>query len=128
MKIGEIVKKYREDHGMSQRQFAKACGLTNAYISILEKDFFISEGRKITPTLGTLRNIANGLNMSLQDLMEMADDMPVKFSADISNKNFNLEGLDTLEPARRELMQKVLDASEDELDQIGKIFDLLKGN
>lgn len=50
------------------------------------------------------------------------------FEDETNTTEVNIEGLDTLEPARRELMQKVLDASEDELDQIGKIFDLLKGN
>ena len=37
MKIGEIVKKYREEHGLSMRQFAKLSGLSHAYIPLIER-------------------------------------------------------------------------------------------
>ena len=37
MKIGEYIRQYREENKLSQREFAKMCGLSNAYISMLEK-------------------------------------------------------------------------------------------
>ena len=37
MKIGDLIQKYRAEHDMSQRQFAIMCGLSNGYISMLEK-------------------------------------------------------------------------------------------
>jgi transcriptional regulator with XRE-family HTH domain len=36
MKIGEAIKQYREEHGLSQRTFARRCDLSNAQISWLE--------------------------------------------------------------------------------------------
>jgi len=32
MKIEEITRRYREEHGLSQRQFAAQCGLSAPYI------------------------------------------------------------------------------------------------
>ena len=37
MKLGDLIRKYREQHDLSQRQFAISCGLSNGYISMLEK-------------------------------------------------------------------------------------------
>lgn len=37
MKIGEWVKQYRKEHGLSMQTFGDMCGLSRAYISILEK-------------------------------------------------------------------------------------------
>lgn len=36
MELGEIIKQYRVEHGLSQRQFSKMCGVSNTYISFLE--------------------------------------------------------------------------------------------
>lgn len=38
MTIGEMIHKYRIEHGMSQREFALKCGLSNATISMYEKN------------------------------------------------------------------------------------------
>ena len=37
MTLKDLVIKYRADNGLSQRQFALQCGLSNGYISMLEK-------------------------------------------------------------------------------------------
>ena len=37
MTLGELIQEYRKEHGMSQRQFAIACQLSNGYISMLER-------------------------------------------------------------------------------------------
>lgn len=37
MTLGEFIRKYRSEHDLSQRQFALKCGLSNGYISMLEK-------------------------------------------------------------------------------------------
>lgn len=37
MNIGDWVKKYRKEHGLSMQAFGNMCGLSRAYISILEK-------------------------------------------------------------------------------------------
>ena len=38
MYLGEIIKKYRTEHGMSQQAFADKCALSKPYISQLEND------------------------------------------------------------------------------------------
>jgi transcriptional regulator with XRE-family HTH domain len=38
MTLKDLIIEYRNDHGLSQRQFATACGLSNGYISMLEKE------------------------------------------------------------------------------------------
>ena len=44
MTLSDLVQEYRREHGLSQRQFASICGLSNGYISMLEqsgKDYVI---------------------------------------------------------------------------------------
>lgn len=38
MTLSDFVKEYRKEHDLSQRQFAAICGLSNGYISMLEKN------------------------------------------------------------------------------------------
>ena len=38
MILGELIKTYRTEHHMSMDDFAKKCGLSKAYISILERN------------------------------------------------------------------------------------------
>lgn len=37
MDIVQIIKEYRESRGLSQRQFSQMCGISNTYVSYLEK-------------------------------------------------------------------------------------------
>jgi len=77
MTLVEIIIKYRTEHNLSQRAFAERCGVSNGYISMLEKNRNPSTEAPITPTLPTLRQIAKGLNMSLDELLALADDMEI---------------------------------------------------
>ena len=38
MTLGDIIKKYRKETGLSQDAVAKRAGVSNAYISILERN------------------------------------------------------------------------------------------
>ena len=79
MKLGEIICNYRNEHKLSQRQFAKKCGgLSNGYVSMLENDLNPTTNKSIAPSLDKLKCIAQGMDMSLNDLLEIADDMPVE--------------------------------------------------
>lgn len=51
MTIGECIKAYRDEKGLSQRRFAELCGLSNAYISILERNVNPKTGRSPAPTI-----------------------------------------------------------------------------
>lgn len=83
MKLGTLIKEYREAHDLSQRQFAIMCDLSNGYISILEKGINPNTGRPVTPTLPQLKKLATGMHMSLSELMEKVDDMPVDLGSNI---------------------------------------------
>lgn len=82
MRIGEIVKQYREAHGISQRQFADMCSnqdgsISNGYISMVESGVNPSTGKPLVMTIEKAALIAHGMNMSLHQLIELADDAPV---------------------------------------------------
>ena len=77
MTLVEIIINYRLEHNLSQRAFADKCGVSNGYISMLEKNKNPSTEAPITPTLPTLRQLAKGMNMSLDELLALADDMEI---------------------------------------------------
>lgn len=78
MTIGEIVKQYREEHGLSQRQFAEKCGdITNGYISMIEQGKNPSTGKPIVPSIEKVASLARAMGMTLHQLIDMADDSPV---------------------------------------------------
>lgn len=77
MKLGELIESYRIQKGLSQRQFAIVCGLSNGYVSMLESGKNPRTNDPIIPTLSTFKKIATGMGMPLQELMEIVDDMPV---------------------------------------------------
>lgn len=56
MDIGNAVKQLRLQRGLNQTEFAEQCGLSQSYLSSIEKN------RK-EPTLTILKNIANSLNI-----------------------------------------------------------------
>lgn len=83
MTIGEIILKYRTEHGLSQRQFAAKCkDVTNGYVSMVEQGRNPSTGKPVIPSIEKLNAFAHGMGMSLRDLLTMADDMPVSIDTD----------------------------------------------
>ena len=98
MSIGEILREYRKEHGLSQRQFAEQCGdITNGYISMLEQGRNPTTGKPIIPSIDKLAALARGMNMTLHELVAMADDMPVfvgdaeKWDAEIEKTDHDLD-------------------------------------
>ena len=82
MTLKDLIIEDRNDHGLSQRQFATACGLSNGYISMLEKEMNPNTKLPVTPTLPKLKQLASGMGMSLTDLLVKVDDMPVELILD----------------------------------------------
>ena len=81
MTLSSLIKKYRDDHELSQRQFASLCGLSNGYISMIEKNENPKTGLPLTPSIPALNKIATVLGYTLDELLTIADDMPVTLSA-----------------------------------------------
>lgn len=78
MKIGEYVKQYRKERGLSMQAFGDMCGLSRAYISILEKGINPTTGRPFAPSLITLQKIAFATHMDLNDMVLLLDgDQPI---------------------------------------------------
>lgn len=80
MTLGDVIKTYREEHDLSQRQFALKCNISNGYISMLEKGENPKTHEPIMPSLAALKAIASAMEMSLNELLSQADDMPVDLS------------------------------------------------
>ena len=85
MKLGDLIREHREQHDLSQRQFADKCDLSNGYISILEKGTNPNTGKPVTPTIPQLKKLANGLGMTVMEMLECVDDMPIDIAADVPN-------------------------------------------
>lgn len=85
MTLGEYIKAYREKHRLSQRQFAAIVTLSNGYISMLEKGVNPKTGRPITPTPQQLKKIAQGMGMTLHELLLEIDDIDIDISGPLPN-------------------------------------------
>lgn len=79
MKLGEIIKSYREIHNLSQREFAKISDISHSYIAMLERDLRYSTNTKISPTLDALNKIAGAMGMELDILLAKMDDTYISF-------------------------------------------------
>lgn len=78
MTLGELVKKYYTDNGLSQRQFAEKCGVDNSYISMLIHGKNNKTGKPLKPSLTKFNQLANGMDMTIDQLFEIIDDTPVQ--------------------------------------------------
>ena len=74
MNIKDYVYNYRKEHGLSMEAFGKKCGLSRAYISILEKGINPTTGKAFIPTIDTLKRIADSTGADLDSLLKMLDD------------------------------------------------------
>ncbi len=88
MRLGDFIKKYREQHDLSQRQFALSCGLSNGYISMLERGINPNTDKPVTPNLQQLKKLADGMGTTMMELLESVDDMPI----DIATEAMSLSG------------------------------------
>lgn len=80
MKLSELTKRYREEHGLSQRQMGAQCKLSTGYISLIEKEFNPQTGKKMVPSLTVMNKLATGMGITLDELLAACDDMDVNLS------------------------------------------------
>lgn len=74
MKLSAVILKYRDDMKISQREFARRCGLSNSYISFIENESNPKTGKPMVPTLEQYQKIASGMNLTVQQLFDLLDD------------------------------------------------------
>lgn len=81
MTLGDYIAIYRKKENLSQREFAKKCGLSNSYISMLERGFNYKTKEPIKPSLSQIKKLSDGIGISIMELFDAVDDMPVDISA-----------------------------------------------
>lgn len=116
MTLGEFILKYRTEHGMSQRMFAKACDISNGTISILEKGGLNPRsGKRLTPGLDTYAKLASGMGMTVQDLFLEVDDMPVSMTMGIEQQ---LPAIADEELLNQDIIQRLSQLTPNELAKV----------
>ena len=129
MTLGGCIREYRHIHGISQRQFAEMCDLSNAYISILEKNINPKTGYAPVPTFGVYKKVADAMGITVDDLFKKADDsyvsvgskmtleMPaVPFSGETQKMiDHRIEEADTAKKELVELFRTLTDRDKDKL-------------
>lgn len=62
--VGARLRAVRETHDLSQRALAKRAGVTNGTISLIEQN-------RVSPSVGSLRKVLEGIPMSLSDFFAL---------------------------------------------------------
>lgn len=107
MKLREVIQQYRESHNISRREFGRKCGLSNAYISILEAGVNPRTGDPLSPTLETYQKIAKAMGISLNALLSMlSEDVLITLNAPYDNED----------PTRKQLIEFVENLPDEQLD------------
>jgi transcriptional regulator with XRE-family HTH domain len=73
MFLGDLIKEFRNTKELSQRDFAKLCGLSHTYIAALEKIIDIRTGKPIAPTLESVKLISSAMGKNIQELLDVLD-------------------------------------------------------
>lgn len=89
MTLGDCIREYREEHDLSQRQFGEMCGISNAYVSILEKNVSPKTNEAPVPTYAVYKKVADVLGISTQALMEKADESSVSLGSGMTLDGFS---------------------------------------
>lgn len=108
MKLGEIIKKYREEHGLSQREFAKKAGLSPTYIWYVEQDKHPQTGKPINPSLPSLSKIARALDMALDELMAQCKNMLIAISDEDDERDVFYAMFSKLDGVQKEAVLAVM--------------------
>ncbi|WP_295181556.1 helix-turn-helix transcriptional regulator [Veillonella sp.] len=73
MHIGDLIKKYRTEHNLTQKQMGQLLGFTKAYISMLELNKNSRSGKPIAPSTTVLKAVADLYEISIDDLLTLLD-------------------------------------------------------
>lgn len=80
MEIGFLIKQYRQENNLTLRDFATRCGTSHSYIAMLESNKNSKTGEPIVPTLTMLNKISRGMGISVNDLINICDDIPISLA------------------------------------------------
>ena len=69
--LGDLIKKFRSEHGIIQDDFAERSGLSKAYISILERNSNPSTDRPAVPSMETIKAVSNAMGINFKDVVSV---------------------------------------------------------
>lgn len=78
MYIGEIITKYRINHNLTLREMSEKTGLSHTHIAKLENIYYEKTGDPYAISLKTLKNIANGIGLKLEDVIKTIEEIERK--------------------------------------------------
>ena len=73
MNLGELIKNYREEHGMSQGDFSKISGISVSYLSVLERNKRPSTNTPVEPSFSIVKKCADAMGVDYEILMQRLD-------------------------------------------------------
>lgn len=91
MTLGDLIKGYRIEHGISQREFAKMSGLSNSYISQLEMNSNSKNGQPIKPQIETFKAVADAMHTTVDALFSQVEDMSIGINKPIADDGDELD-------------------------------------
>ncbi len=74
MRLGQFIKNYRNEHGISMDEFARRSGISKQYVSRLEMNSHPTTKKMICPSLETIKKAAIGMSMDFTSLINMLDE------------------------------------------------------
>jgi bifunctional S24 family peptidase/transcriptional regulator len=92
MHLGEIIKEFRAANKLSMAKFAEMANVSKAYISVLERNKRPDTEKPVIPSIPVIKNVAEAMGMSFDDLFNMLEDNQVVSVVDDSviNKISNI--------------------------------------
>lgn len=150
MSLGETIRKYREDNNLTLEELSVKTGLTKQYLSMLENNKNSRTKRPIIPSIRTLNKLADGMNMSFDELLTDPDEKDqfgeraLEVFADVDNCDENSaktkkddqyyidkEAAEFAEylrtrPGARMLFSAAKDMSKEEMEETVKYIEFLK--
>lgn len=99
-KIGDLIKEYRQESGMTLREFARKCEVSHAYIDKLEKGIDPRNDKEVAPSIAMTIRIASAMKMSFVKLLietGYIKKLSRNYSLKCSSNNFFIHYLKTNE-------------------------------
>lgn len=87
MKLGEIIREYRQHNRISMGDFAKASGISKPYVSMLEADKNSKGGKPIKPSIETIVKVSTAVGIPLDELLRKLGDEEI----DLRQRDFTEE-------------------------------------
>lgn len=73
MKLSDLLKQYRQENDLSQRDFARKCSLSHGTISLIERETNPQTGKEMSQDMDTYKKLADGMGLTVQELFEKLD-------------------------------------------------------